>query len=143
MIRTLHPIAGAIALLMILLFWLSTAISELFTGPATVTMVKTLIPWGFIILIPALMAVGGTGFRLGARARAPLIVTKKRRMPFIAANGILILIPAALYLAAKAQAGAFDTGFYAVQVVELIAGAVNITLLGLNMRDGLRLSRSR
>lgn len=143
MTRTIHPIAGALALLMILLFWLSTAISELFTGPDTVTMIKTLIPWGFIILIPALMAVGGTGFRLGARGRAPLIVTKKRRMPFIAANGILILIPAALYLAAKAQVGAFDTGFYAVQCVELIAGAVNITLLGLNMRDGLRLSRSR
>ena len=43
-------------------------------------------------------------------------------------------------LAGKAQAGQFDTSFYIVQVIELIAGAVNITLLGLNMRDGLRLS---
>ena len=58
----------------------------------------------------------------------------------IAANGVVVLIPAALYLASKAQAGQFDTSFYIVQVIELIAGAVNITLLGLNMRDGLRLS---
>ena len=29
--------------------------------------------------------------------------------------------------------------FYAVQALEMVAGAVNITLLGLNMRDGLRM----
>lgn len=143
MTRTIHPIAGGIALLMILTFWLSTAISELFAGTAAVTTVKTMVPWGFIILIPALMAVGGSGFRLGKRMRGPLVAAKKKRMPFIAANGILILIPAALYLSFKAQAGAFDTGFYTIQAVELIAGAANITLLGFNMRDGLRLSRQR
>ncbi|MGO9773237.1 MAG: hypothetical protein ACLPSW_27565, partial [Roseiarcus sp.] len=62
-----------------------------------------------------------------------------KRMPFIAANGVLILIPSALFLASKASAGVFDTSFYAVQALELIAGATNLTLLGLNMRDGLRL----
>lgn len=66
--------------------------------------------------------------------------TKQKRMPFIAANGILILIPSALFLSFKAQTGAFDTGFYAVQAIELIAGAVNIALLSLNMRDGMRLT---
>lgn len=143
MTRTIHPVAGGVALLMIMTFWLSTAASELFTGAATVTTVKTLIPWGFIILIPALMAVGGSGFQLGRRMRGPLVAVKKKRMPFIAANGILILIPAALYLATKARAGEFDSGFYTVQAIELIAGAANIGLLGLNMRDGLRLSRQR
>jgi len=62
-------------------------------------------------------------------------------MPIIAANGVLVLIPSALFLAWKAGAGAFDTAFYAVQAVELIAGAVNVTLLSLNMRDGLRMTR--
>lgn len=143
MAKFIHPVAGAIALLTILSFWLSTLLSELFAGPATVTTVKTLVPWGFFILIPALMAVGGTGFRLGKRMRGPLIAAKTKRMPFMAANGILILIPSALYLSYKAQAGAFDTGFYVVQVLELCAGAVNITLLGLNMRDGLRLTGKR
>ena len=66
--------------------------------------------------------------------------TKARRMPFIAANGVLILIPSALFLASKASAGSFDASFYLVQAVELIAGAANIVLLGLNMRDGLRLT---
>ena len=61
-------------------------------------------------------------------------------MPFIAGNGLLILIPAALFLASKARAGEFDTWFYVVQALELLAGATNITLLGLNMRDGLKLT---
>jgi hypothetical protein len=60
-------------------------------------------------------------------------------MPLIAANGILILIPSALFLASKARAGEFDTGFYVAQALELAAGGTNIALLGLNMRDGLKM----
>ena len=60
-------------------------------------------------------------------------------MPLIAANGIVILIRSALFLASKARAAEFDTSFYAVQALELAAGAPNITLLGLNMRDGLKM----
>lgn len=143
MTKKIHPIAGGIALLMILSFWLSTAWSELFTDAATVATVKSLIPWGFLILVPAIATAGISGARLSARRRGPLVASKQKRMPFIAANGMLILIPSAFYLSFKAQAGAFDTAFYAVQGLELVAGAVNITLLGLNMRDGLRLVSGR
>jgi hypothetical protein len=41
-------------------------------------------------------------------------------MPFIAANGFLVLIPAALFLASKAMAREFDTTFYTAQALELI-----------------------
>ncbi len=71
--------------------------------------------------------------------RGGLIGTKLKRMPFIAGNGLLILIPAALYLAAKAKSGGFDIGFYSIQTLELIAGVTNLTLFGLNMRDGLKM----
>ena len=143
MSKAIHPIAGTVALMTILSFWLATAWSEAFAGEQAVTTVKTLVPYGFFVLIPALMAAGGSGFRLGKRMRGPLIDAKKKRMPVIAANGILILIPSALYLSFKAQAGTFDMEFYVIQAIELIAGAANITLLSLNMRDGLRLSRRR
>jgi hypothetical protein len=139
LIRLVHPVAGGLALLTIATFWLSTALSELFASEATVAAVKTAIPWGFLLLIPALAAAGGSGFALAKGRQAVLIGAKIRRMPWIAANGILILIPAALFLAYKARAAEFDTVFYAVQALELIAGATNITLLSLNMRDGLRI----
>jgi len=137
MIKTIHPMAGVLAILTIATFWLSTALAELFASQAVVTAIKMAIPWGFLVLIPALAAAGGSGFTMAKGRRTGLIGTK--RMPIIAGNGILVLIPSALYLASKARAGEFDTAFYAVQALELVAGAANITLLGLNMRDGLKM----
>ena len=59
-----------------------------------------------------------------------------RTLTFIAANGLLILLPLAFYLESKASAGAFDNTFYILQVIELIAGATNLFLMGLSIRDG-------
>ena len=141
--RIIHPLAGLVAILTIATFWLSTAISELFASEATVIAVKTAIPWGFFLLVPALAATGGSGFFLSKGQRKGLVGTKLKRMPFIGANGLLVLIPAALFLASKAKAGEFDAAFYTVQALELIAGAVNLTLLGLSMRDGMALTQWR
>lgn len=143
MTRLIHPIAGTLALALIAVFWLSTALSEAFGSAGAVTFVKAAIPWGLLLLIPALATAGLSGRHLAGRGRVPLVMAKQRRMPIIAANGLLILIPCAFYLAAKAGAGQFDTRFVAVQTAELVAGAVNIALLSLNMRDGLRLRRRR
>jgi hypothetical protein len=41
--------------------------------------------------------------------QSPVVVRKKRRMRLIAANGLLILVPAAIVLHRLAAAGAFDT----------------------------------
>lgn len=139
MIKVIHPVAGVIALLTIATFWLSTTLAELFGSDAVIIYVKMTIPWGFLLLVPALAATGGTGFGLAGGRRVGLVGAKIKRMPLIAGNGILVLVPAALFLAYKARAAEFDTIFYAVQALELAAGAMNITLLMLNMRDGLRM----
>ncbi len=102
--------------------------------------VKTAIPWGFLLLIPALAASGGTGFNLSKGRRPTLITTKIKRTALSAANGLVVLVPSALFLAFKARAGEFDAAFYGVQAIEMFAGAVNITLLGLNMRDGFKMT---
>lgn len=140
MTKRIHPIAGALALLTILTFWLSTVLSELLGSEVAVTAVKTTIPWGFFLLVPALAAAGGSGAALSKGRRGGLVGRKLRRMPFIAANGIMVLIPAALFLAHKARLGEFDGVFYAVQAIELVAGAGNLTLLSLNLRDGLKMT---
>ncbi len=143
MLKIIHPVAGLIALLTITTFWLSTALSELFGSEAAAVAVKTAIPWGFFILFPAIAATGGSGFAWSKGQRRGLIGTKLKRMPFIAANGLLVLIPSALFLASKARAAEFDTTFYVVQAFELIAGAINIMLFGLQMRDGMKLTKWR
>ncbi len=143
MLQRIHPIAGIIGFLTILTFWTSTAYSELFGTYETIATVKTMILNGMFILIPAMVIVGASGMAMGQRRKDAPARAKKKRMPFIAANGLIILLPAAVYLQAKASAGAFDTAFYAVQILELIAGATNIALMGLSIRDGRRMGTRR
>lgn len=139
MIKVIHPVAGAVALATIATFWLSTVLSEVFATDTVVIDVKKAIPWGFLLLVPALAAAGGSGLALAKGRRAGLVGAKLKRMPLIAANGVLVLIPSAMFLAYKAGRAELDGVFYAVQALELFAGALNITLLGLNVRDGLRM----
>lgn len=136
----IHAIAGGVGFLMILLFWTSTAISELFANQETIAAVKALILKGMFILIPAMVIAGGSGTMMGKNRSDALAGAKKKRMPIIAANGLLILLPAAWFLAGKAAAGEFDIIFYTVQAVELIGGAANLTMMGLNIRDGLTMT---
>ncbi len=143
MVRVIHPIAGVVGFLTILTFWTSTLISELFTSYSTVAVVKSMIVNGLFLLIPAMAIVGATGISMGRRRKDAQALAKKKRMPFIAANGLLILVPAALYLNAKAAAGSFDTSFYLIQVIELIAGATNLTLMGMSIRDGRAMAARR
>ena len=137
---SIHGIAGVIGFSMILLFWTATVVSELFGSHADIAMVKTNILWGLLILIPALAVAGASGMSMTRTRQGMLALRKKKRMPFIAMNGLLILVPCAFFLAGKADEGIFDFWFYGVQSIELIAGAVNIWLMGLNIRDGLRMS---
>ncbi len=141
MLKTIHPIAGGLALALVAAFWTATVAAEIAGSVEAVVAVKTAIPWGLLLLIPALAAAGGSGFALGRGRGGARLDAKRRRMRVAAANGLLVLVPAALFLAAKAEARAFDAPFVAAQAAELAAGAVNLALIGLNMRDGLAMRR--
>lgn len=136
--RLAHVVAGGLALILVATFWMSTVVAELFLGEAALVMVKSGIVSGMWLLIPALAVTGISGFRLsrshpgGSRLRA-----KQKRMACVALNGILILLPAALWLKARTLSGDFGTGFAVIQAIELIAGGINIGLMALNFRDGL------
>lgn len=132
----IHAIAGIIAFLTILIFWTSTVISELFGTYENVLMVKSMILKGMFILVPAMIIVGASGMNLGQHRKDATTLAKKKRMPIIAANGLIILLPAAYFLQSKAEIGSFNNVFYGLQALELVAGAINITLMGLNIRDG-------
>ena len=143
MIKKIHPIAGVIGFLTILTFWTSTILSELFGSHDAIADVKGMILSGMFVLIPAMAVAGATGMRIGGKRKDRPAIAKKRRMPIIAGNGLLILVPLAFFLEARASAGAFDSTFYMVQGVELIAGAVNLFLMGLNIRDGRAMVQQR
>ncbi|MGJ3262220.1 MAG: hypothetical protein ACFE0R_03205 [Salinarimonas sp.] len=139
-ITRIHAAAASLALVAILAFWTSSIVVELAGSPAAIAAVKRAVLWGLALLIPALAIAGATGMRLGGKATGGLAAAKKRRMPFIAMNGILVLVPCAVALDRLAADGSFGSLFYALQGLELVAGAVNIALLSLNMRDGLTMT---
>lgn len=142
-LRTLHKAGAITATLLIASFWSSTVISELFLSIEAVVWVKNAIAYAVILLVLTMAVTGASGMKMGAKSKHPKIVAKKRRMPIVAANGLLILLPCAFYLCHKANAGEFDSVFYALQGLELLAGATNLTLLGLSVKDGLAIRKPK
>src|SRR3989338_10905442 len=138
--KKIHLFVAVIAILTIATFFTSTVLVELFGSHEAIAMVKSIIVMpGLFILIPAIAATGGSGFFLSRTRKGRLVDAKMKRMPFIAANGLLILVPAAIFLDQWASVGAFDTKFFLVQAAELLAGAINLPPLSLNNRAGVAL----
>lgn len=139
--QIIHRGAAMLAFLCIATFFGSTVLVEILGSYEAIARVKSLILMpGIPILVLAMAATGGTGFALAKSRRGKLIEAKKKRMPFIAANGVLILIPCAFVLDGFASAGTFDRTFYTVQGLEVIAGFVNLVLMSMNIRDGFKVS---
>jgi len=139
----IHRIAAICAFLMIFTFFSSTLLVELFGDHQAVLTVKTAILYAIWILIPTMAITGITGAKLAPNANSGPVAKKKKRMPIIAMNGLLILCPAAIYLQHLASIGQFGVTFYSVQVIELFAGLTNLTLMALNIRDGLNMKRAK
>ncbi|UTM59134.1 hypothetical protein L4174_020700 [Photobacterium sp. CCB-ST2H9] len=137
---SVHRIAAITAFVLIASFFSASLMSELFAGQQTVVVVKQLIGDAVWILLLLMAVTGSTGTKLapGVHSGHGPLGQKKQRMPIVAANGIIVLLPSALYLSHLAALGQFDRSFYWVQSIELTAGAVNLTLMGLNIRDARR-----
>ena len=135
-----HKIASLVATVCIATFFTSTLLVEAVGSAEMVAFVKSLIVMpGILILIPAMAITGATGFSLAKERKGRVIEAKRKRMPIIAFIGMFILLPAAIYLNSWAAEGMFDTKFYILQAIELVAGAINLTLMIKSMKDGKKL----
>ncbi|MNT16303.1 hypothetical protein D3C72_1513970 [compost metagenome] len=140
MTRRAHAIAGAIAFLTVLTFWIATLIAELWLSPAAILSVKRGILGGLVILIPAMVVAARSGTKLAGPRQGGPIGRKKKRMRLLVLNGLLVMAPSALFLYTRAAASNYDATFIAVQIVELSIGLVQMVLLALSFRDGLMLT---
>jgi len=138
----LHAAAGAVALLTILGLQTMIALGETSGHPAEIAALRSrVVTVVCVLLVPAMIAAGASGARLGRGWRGPLIAAKRQRMRAIAALGLLVLLPLAVGLWGLAARGMIDGRFVLLQRLETLAGLVNLLLLGLNLRDGMRLRR--
>ncbi len=138
-----HRITSISAYLLIMSFFTSTVAVELFGDHHTTLVVKTYISYAIWAVVPLIAAAGITGSKMAPNVKKGPLAAKKKRMPFVAMNGILILVPAAIYLQHLAASNQFDTTFYIVQLVELLAGFTNLTLMTLNIRDARALKKPK
>nr|WP_210422038.1 hypothetical protein [Rhizobium sp. ACO-34A] len=139
----LHAAAGTLALALVSTFLASTIISELCLDYRAITIVKTAIFYGVFLLVPLMAITGGSGFALAANRSGGLVERKKARMRIIGANGLLVMLPAAVFLYFRASVGSFDGLFYVVQIIELAGGMLQLCLLILNFRDGRRMTEKK
>jgi hypothetical protein len=141
MLKIAHLLAGLIAILMTATFLTASVLVELFGTWELIVLVKNLIVSpGLFILALTIIVSGMTGLQLSHTQRGERVAAKQARMLLIAANSLMLSLPAALHLQHLAALGTFNTLFYLIQAVELWAGVVNLILMSLNIRDGLRLS---
>jgi hypothetical protein len=142
--QIIHRAAAITATLCVATFFSSTLLVELFGSIEAIRQVKSLIVFpGLFILVPAIALTGATGLSLAKQHSGRIINRKKKRMPFIAINGVFILIPAAIFLNQWATEGNWNTQFYVLQAAELIAGAVNLVLMAMNIIDGKKITHKK
>jgi len=138
-IITAHIAATAVATLTISCFFTFSLIAEIIGDPLFIKQVKTGILYCLPIMLIAMPILGLSGKKLAGNSKNPIIQQKMKRMKLVALNGV-ILISLAIYLYYHAVYKTIDTTFLYVQIVELVIGAINLGLIGMNIRAGMQLS---
>lgn len=138
-LKIIHKTAAILAFILITSFLTSTIIADLLSTPEQIAQVKSTILMFIPGLILAMMATGISAKKLYSSALKGVFKVKQSRMKIAAINGTFILLPAAIVLAKWSALGQFDGLYWTVQILEIIAGMTNLTMIGLNIRDGIRL----
>jgi hypothetical protein len=135
-----HRLSAVLALAILSSFWIATVVSELLLDVSAVVATKRSIALGLVLLVPCMAALNISGARITGARNGPLIARKRRILRIMGANAALVLVPCALSLFWLSRDGSLGSTFYAVQALELLAGAVNVTLLLMNVYAGLKLA---
>ena len=134
----IHLIATGVATLTIATFFSTTIISELSGDINWIINVKRGILYALPLLFISMPTIGITGSKLAGNNKSKVILRKMFRMKIIAFNGLsLVVLAITLYL--RVNKGSLDITFWILQILELLLGATNLTLIGYNISDGINL----
>ena len=136
---TIHLIATMVAVLTIATFFISSVVAELSGDETLIRKVKESIFFSLPLLLVAMPVLGVSGSKLGGASKNPTVLAKQRIMKFIILNG-LILTGLASFLYYRSNYQSIDMVFLSAQFAEFFFGLANLTLIGLNIKSGLKLS---
>jgi hypothetical protein len=139
----IHLGASLATIVIVSAFLVGSAAVEAFGDEGDIRAAKGWILRMLVVLIPTIAAAGVSGRRLAGRSRAAVVKRKLRRMKTIGATGVLVLVPCAITLERLAAQDDFGLAFATLQTVEVLGGTLNLTLLVLNLRDGMALRTKR
>lgn len=137
-----HITATVIAVITIGSFFSFSLIAEIIGENLFIKQVKTGILYSLPILLIVMPVLGISGKKLAGNSTNPMILKKMKRMKIIAING-LVLISLAIYLYYHAIYKTIDTTFLFIQLAELLIGALNLAMITMNIKTGLKLSERR
>lgn len=135
----IHVAATIIATLTIATFFISSLTAEINGDVILIRKVKEAIFYSLPVLLVVMPALGITGNKLACKSKSPLILAKQRRMKFAFVNGVM-LISLACFLYYRSHYQTIDITFLGFQFAEFALGLTNLTLIGLNIKSGLKLS---
>ena len=142
MIRlNVHRAASIGATLLITSFIISTVTVEFLGFEAYLVEVKTWIFRVLPLLIILMATAGATGRKLASQSAGQPASKKAKLMRLVALNGILVLAPCAYFLQKWANLGELGQAFYWVQAIELGFGAINLSLMGMMIKEGITITK--
>jgi hypothetical protein len=135
----IHLTAAITATLTILSFILSSALAEISREETIIKNVKKIIFFTVPLLLVIMPTLGISGNKLTGKSRNPIVLAKKKRMKLIFINGMM-LIGLAAFLYYRSLHQGIDNVFLIFQIAEFAFGIINLFLISMNIKDGLRLS---
>ena len=136
-----HAMFGMLSFGLILVSLMTSLIVEIWSSQRVIADVKALAFQSILLLLVLLGFAALLGLSLGRVRQGNIVEAKKKRMVWLFAVAILILLPVAYVLNKYAKQGQFNWAFIALQSVEYAFDIAFLVLLGFNIRDGNTLVR--
>lgn len=137
-----HILSTIIALLTIGSFFSFSLFAEIKGSQHFISQVKRVIFYCLPILVITMPSLAISGKRLAGNSKNLLVLSKLKRMKWIAMNGV-VLVSIAIYLYYLSNFGEISQTFWIFQTVEIVFGGFNLILIGLNIKSGLVLSKKK
>jgi hypothetical protein len=135
-ILRMHVFASVVAFLTILCFFSSTLVVEFMGNYDQIKVVKKAIFYSLPVLFLAMPTILITGKNLLIKPLTIHMQAKQKRMKYIVFNGFcLVALACALFYLSNNRK--IDNLFVLLQVLELLFGFINITLIVLSFRSSI------
>ena len=138
-----HAAAGISSLTCLLIFLVVTINVEYSYSTSEMIAAQGVMLQTMWVYIPLIFTAGGIGYILSKERKEEIVQVKKRRMVTIIAVSLFILMPCIYALANAARYEIEGPIFSGIEILEVLSLILLIVLLGLNARDGARLTANR